>query len=109
MLNRYYVFTDNGVLSGRNVKALNKKYKLQLNENDFVVLGSDRVVFLSKEDISYIKDLHYLSQIPISMLYKLDRRPLYFNIANFIFIIICLMQIAGTRGLVQQLITALGG
>lgn len=109
MISKFIVISDAGVYVFNNLVRLNKKLKTNFRMEDFTLFGSDRVVYLSKEDVTFQRDLHYLSQIPIANLFKVDKKPLIFTMLNFIFILICLMQIAGTRSYVAQIITLLGG
>lgn len=104
---KYVVFTDNGIIFDYTLKSLNKKNKTSFCDDDFRFIGSDKVLYLSKEDITYQRDLHYLSQIPISNLYKVDKRPFYFTLLNIILTLIVLLQITGTRSLIMELISAL--
>lgn len=104
MKSKYVVITDNGILSGYSLKLLNKKHKMELNETDFKVFGGDRVLYIGDKDISYQRDLNYLSQIPISKLYTVDKKPFYIQIVNFIMTMILFIQITGIRSLLMQLV-----
>lgn len=102
----YYVITKNGVVSSRFLKFLNKKHKFHFREEDFKILGSARVTYLTDEDITYVRDLHYMSQIPVENLYRKDIKPLIFNV---ILLVVGIMTYMSVTSLTSALQKAFGG
>ena len=102
----YYVITKNGVLSSRFLKVLNKKHKFKFRNEDFKILGSSKVTYLTDEDITYVRDLHYMSQIPVENLYRKDIKPLIFNVIQLVVGIMTYMSVVELTSALQK---AFGG
>lgn len=102
----YYVITKNGVIKSFNLKFLNKKCKYKLKDDDFRIFGNSKVLMLTDKDISYVKDLHYMSRIPIENLYRKDIRPLILNVVQ---IIIGILTYSSVMSLIGALKKAVGG
>lgn len=102
----YYVITKNGVLTSRILKLLNKKYKFKLKDNDFRLLGNSKVLNLTDRDITYVKDLHYMSQIPVENLYRKDMKPLIFNIIQLVMSFLIYISVTELTSALQK---AFGG
>lgn len=102
----YYVITKNGVLSSRFLKHLNKKHKFKLKDNDFRILGNSKILNLTDKDITYLRDLHYMSQIPVENLYRKDIKPLILNIVQLVVSIMVYMSVIDLTSALQK---AFGG
>jgi len=109
MKNKYFVITDNGVVYSSSLKLLNKKNKTQFKEDDFKSFGGERILYLNDSDITYQRDLNYLSQIPISKLYSVDRKPFYVQLISFLFLIIILIQVSNCSSLLVKLVNYFSG
>lgn len=84
----YYVISDNGIISGKSIKEINRKSKSIFDENEFKACGADKVVKVTNEDIDFVQDKKRLSLIPIKQLYKSD------NVNNLLYIIMVMVFIA---------------
>jgi len=102
----YYVITKNGVLSSRFLNRLNKKHKFKLKDNDFRILGNSKILNLTDKDITYVRDLHYMSQIPVENLYRKDIKPLILNIVQLVVSIMVYMSVIDLTSALQK---AFGG
>jgi len=98
----YYVITKNGVFCSRFLKYLNKKHKFKLKDNDFRILGNSKILNLTDKDITYLRDLHYMSQIPVENLYRKDVKPLIFNVIQLVVGIMTYMSVIELTSALQK-------
>jgi hypothetical protein len=86
------VITENRILKDVKLEKLNKKYNVKFSEEDFKIKGNDYIVSLDNDDLSYVKDLSKIANIPIGKLFKKDtsnKLILYIILAiNFIMLVI---------------------
>jgi hypothetical protein len=79
-----YVFTDQGVLTGRTLKEINKRYKILLEPAEMYQLGADQVVYLDREAIDFVQDKHRMSNIMFGNFFKTDSSGKLLTIVNII-------------------------
>lgn len=80
----YFVVTDNGVERHVNLQLLNKKLGTIIEETEFKRMGNDRILLMTKEDISFVQDKKKISDIPIKKLFKGDKTELLLYIVIFV-------------------------
>lgn len=71
----FYVIKDDGILSARDIKTLNKKSDMQFTKEDFRSFGPDYLIQLNENDISFLQDAKKLSNIALNKLFKQDLVP----------------------------------
>lgn len=64
----YYVITENGIVSEKDIRILNNKLNAKLDESEFTALGKDYVVNLTKKDFEFVRDKRNLERIPFERL-----------------------------------------
>jgi len=90
-----YVFTDQGVLSGRTLKEINKRYKILLEPAEMKQLGADQVVYLDRDDIDFVQDKYRMSNIMFGNFFKTDSSGKLLTIANIIITCVVLFTSCG--------------
>lgn len=66
----YCVITDNGPVTGRSLKEVNRKLNSLIEENEFRQLGSDRIIILTEQNLEFVQDKKRMSRIPIEKLFR---------------------------------------
>lgn len=67
---KYYAITDKGVAAASSLKKLNQSLNAELEEEELIPIGPDRLIKLTKADIEFVQDKKRMSLIPIKNLYK---------------------------------------
>ena len=88
----YYVITDQKIVKGKTLAGLNSSLGTLLEENEFKIIGNDKIINLSKNDLLFLQDKKRLSQIPIQKLYRKDN-SIYLIYALFALQVITLIRI----------------
>ena len=91
MLGKYYVITDEKVITAKSLKMLNRKMKVKLEEEEMISCGPDKVIKITKKDLEFLQDKRNIERIPIANLYKTDQVSKWLMIAilfiNFIILV----------------------
>lgn len=86
----YYVITKTGVHVGKRLSDFNGIGKF--DEEEFFQKGKDKILSLSDEDISFVKDKQSLSRIPMQNLYREDKQAKFIPIATLVLSVIILLK-----------------
>lgn len=76
----YYIIADSGVYTGRDLNELNKVLDSKIEEEEFNVVGADKVCKITKTDLDFIQDKKRLSRIFFGNFFKSDTRPIKFMV-----------------------------
>jgi|LSQX01.2.fsa_nt_gb hypothetical protein len=91
MIGKYYVITDEKVITARRLGTINRKMKIKFDEDEMVSCGPDKVVKVTRKDIEFLRDKRNIERIPIANLYKTDQMSKWIMIAiliiNFIILV----------------------
>ena len=91
MVGKYYVITDEKVISARRLGTINRKMKIKIDEDEMMSCGPDKVIKVTKNDIDFLRDKRNIERIPIANLYKTDQATKWLMIAiliiNFIILV----------------------
>lgn len=91
MTGKYYVITDEKVISAGSLGKINRKMKIKLDENELIPCGPDMVIKVTKKNIDFLQDKRNIEKIPIANLYKTDQMSKWIMIAilviNFIILV----------------------
>lgn len=91
MLGKYYVITDNKVITANSLRSINRKLKIKLEEQEMINCGPDKVVKVTNNDLDFLQDKRNIERIPIANLYKTDQMSKWLMIAilfmNFIILV----------------------
>lgn len=89
---RYYLINPSGVYSAPTRNRLDHKLETSTEESEYKSFGSDKVLFATDEDMTFLKDKKKLSMIPMERLYKKDNLTKYIMIAILILNLLNLMK-----------------
>ena len=91
MIGKYYVITDDKVITANSLKSLNRKLKIKLEDKEMLSCGPDKVIKVNKNDLDFLQDKRNIERIPIANLYKTDQMSKWLMIAilfiNFIILV----------------------
>ena len=91
MLGKYYVITDNKVITANSLRSINRKLKIKLEEKEMINCGPDKVIKVTNNDLDFLQDKRNIERIPIANLYKTDQMSKWLMIAilfiNFIILV----------------------
>lgn len=91
MLGKYYVITDNKVITANSLRSINRKLKTKFDEEEILSCGPDKVIKITNKDLEFLQDKRNIERIPIANLYKTDQMSKWLMIAilimNFIILV----------------------
>lgn len=91
MLGKYYVITDDKVITANSLRSLNRRLKIKLEDKEMLSCGPDKVIKVTKNDLDFLQDKRNIERIPIANLYKTDQMQKWIMIAllfiNFIILV----------------------
>ena len=91
MLGKYYVITDDKVITANSLRTLNRKLKIKLEDKEMLSCGPDKVIKVTNNDLDFLQDKRNIERIPIANLYKTDQMSKWIMIAilfmNFIILV----------------------
>lgn len=79
-----YVITDNGVIAGKNLKEINNRHHVLLEQAELVPLGPDAVVKVTNRDLDFLQDKARVSNIMFGNFFRKDNSAKLFMIINII-------------------------
>lgn len=91
----YIVIEENRIVTANTLSMLNRKMSSLLEEDEFTVIGGDRIVKLTNQDIDFVMDKRKLSTIMFGNFFKKDPLPRNLMIANLVFAFIILTRVMG--------------
>lgn len=86
----FYIITDQGVISGKNLQTINKTHNLLIQKDELKAIGADYVVCMTQKDIDFCQDKAKLSQIMFGNFFKKDSMP---TILSIVTIILCFLNL----------------
>lgn len=91
MLGKYYVITDDKVITANSLRSLNRRLKIKLEDKEMLSCGPDKVIKVTSNDLDFLQDKRNIERIPIANLYKTDQMSKWLMIAilfiNFIILV----------------------
>ena len=91
----YYAVCDSGVYVSDNLKKLNNVLQAQLDEDEFTVLGADKILKITSADMDFIQDKRKMSRIFFGNFFKEDKSIKIFAMLAAIFSILNLLILLG--------------
>lgn len=105
----YYVIKDSGILSGKNLKSLNRRFRTKFEESEFVIVGPDHVVKVSSQDFDFVQDKFRMENLCFAGFFKKDNSVKLVCIFNLILTFINLIIVGSCNGNIKDLVTVLTG
>lgn len=85
-----YIVTDQGVISGNSLQAINKRHGILVSQDELKAVGPDFVICMSNKDIEFVQDKAKISQIMFGNFFKKDGMP---TVLGIVTIILCFINL----------------
>lgn len=80
----YYIITDSGVLTARNMKEMNNKNHILAEAAEYHPLGPDMVCIVTQQDLDFLQDKARVSNIMFGNFFRKDNSVKIFLLINLI-------------------------
>lgn len=89
----YYVVTDSGVHVGKNRQEINKRLDTLFEEEEFKVIGADKVIQVTDIDINFLRDKRRMSRIFFGNFFKEEKATKLCSIMSFVWTVITFLYL----------------
>lgn len=103
-----YVVTDSGVITGKNLNEINRILKSEIDLDELKVVGSDRFINMTNNDIDFVRDKRKMSRIFFGNFFRSDTKPIKIMVIAILAISIITMLLSlSTQTQIKQLVEIL--
>lgn len=103
-----YVVTDSGVITGKDLKEINRTLNADIELDELRCVGVDRIINLTDRDIDFVQDKRKMSKIFFGNFFKSDTKIL--KITQFLeiaFLAIIMLLVFSCSKNIEALINAI--
>lgn len=94
----YYVVTDSGVHVGKSRNEINKRLDTLFEEEEFKVIGADKIAQVTDIDILFVRDKKRMSRIFFGNFFKEEKVTKICSIMSFVWTMITFLYLFSKLG-----------